>query len=115
MWNKTSVRVQNLKPSAIRKYFAVPSDVVTLGIGEPDFTTPDKLMAEAHEALKRGNTHYTANAGLPELRQAISDRLDALYGVRYDPESEIIVTVGASEALYLAACTILNPGDEMIV
>ena len=72
-------------------------------------------MAEAHKSLERGNTHYTANAGLPELREAISDRLNALYGVRYDPENEIIVTVGASEALYLAACTILNPGDEMIV
>ena len=115
MWNKTSIRVQNLKPSAIRKYFAVPDDVVTLGIGEPDFTTPDRLMAAAHKALDRGNTHYTANAGLPELREAISDRLFDLYGVRYNPENEIIVTVGASEALYLAACTILNPGDEMIV
>ena len=65
--------------------------------------------------MKHGNTHYTANAGIYELREAISDRLDTLYGVRYDPDSEIIVTVGASEALYLAACTILNPGDEMIV
>ena len=67
MWNKTSIRVQNLKPSAIRKYFAVPDDVVTLGIGEPDFTTPDRLMAAAHKALDRGNTHYTANAGLPAM------------------------------------------------
>ena len=115
MWDKTSVRVQNLKPSAIRKYFAVPSDVVTLGIGEPDFTSPDKLIAAAHESLKRGNTHYTANAGIYELREAISDKLDELYGVKYDPDSEIIVTVGASEALYLAAATVLNPGDEMIV
>ena len=115
MWDNVSLRVRNLKPSAIRKYFAVPKDVVTLGIGEPDFTSPDKLMAAAAEALKHGNTHYTANAGILELREAISDRLNALYQVRYDPESEIIVTVGASEALYLAACTILNPGDEMIV
>ena len=115
MWDKTSIRVQHLKPSAIRKYFAVPSDVVTLGIGEPDFTSPDKLIAAAHESLKRGNTHYTANAGIYELREAISDKLDELYGVKYDPDSEIIVTVGASEALYLAAATVLNPGDEMIV
>ena len=115
MWNNVSLRVQNLKPSAIRKYFAVPKDVVTLGIGEPDFTSPDKLMTAAAEALKHGNTHYTANAGIYELREAISDRLNSLYQVKYDPDSEIIVTVGASEALYLAACTILNPGDEMIV
>ena len=115
MWDEISSRVRNLKPSAIRKYFAVPDDVVTLGIGEPDFTSPDKLMTEAYEALRRGNTHYTANAGIFELRQAISDKLKDLYNVHYDPENEIIVTVGASEALYLAAATILNPGDEMIV
>ena len=115
MWNKTSIRVQNLKPSAIRKYFAVPSDVVTLGIGEPDFATPAKAIEAAHKSLDKYYTHYTANAGLFELRQAISDKLDELYGVKYDPESEIIVTVGASEALYLAAATVLNPGDEMLV
>ena len=115
MWDKTSVRVQNLKPSAIRKYFAVPSDVVTLGIGEPDFTSPEKIIAAAHKALDLGDTHYTANAGLYDLRVAISDKLDELYGVKYDPEHEIIVTVGASEALYLAAATVLNPGDEMLV
>ena len=115
MWNDISTRVSNLKPSAIRKYFAVPDDVVTLGIGEPDFTSPDKVMAAAHESLRRGDTHYTANAGIIELRQAISDKLNELYNVSYDPESEIIVTVGASEALYLAAATVLNPGDEMIV
>ena len=90
MWDNVSLRVRNLKPSAIRKYFAVPKDVVTLGIGEPDFTSPDKLMAAAAEALKHGNTHYTANAGILELREAISDRLYDLYQVRYDPESEII-------------------------
>ena len=115
MWNNVSDKVRNLKPSAIRKYFAVPDDVVTLGIGEPDFTSPDKLMDAARKALDHGNTHYTANAGLIELRRAISDKLIDLYDVHYDPESEIIVTVGASEALYLAASTVLNHGDEMIV
>lgn len=115
MWNNVSDRVRNLKPSAIRKYFAVPDDVITLGIGEPDFTTPDKAMEEARRALDRGETHYTANAGVIELRRAISDKLAELYDVHYDPESEIIVTVGASEALYLAASAVLNQGDEMIV
>ncbi len=115
MWNNISNKVNNLKPSAIRKYFAVPKDVITLGIGEPDFTSPDRVMQAALAHLYKGDTHYTANAGIYELRQAISDKLFDLYGVRFNPDDEIICTVGASEALYLVACTLLNPGDEMIV
>lgn len=115
MWNRISKRVEELKPSAIRKYFSVPADVITLGIGEPDFDTPQKATDAGIESLKNGGTHYTANTGISELRQAISDKLNELYQVRYNPENEIIVTVGASEALFLAISTIINPGDEMIV
>lgn len=115
MWNRISERVLGLQPSAIRKYFAVPEDCLTLGVGEPDFPSPEKVMRTAQRALDSSCTHYTANAGIFELCQAIADKLNELYGVNYDPETEIIVTVGASEALYLAAATILNPGDEMIV
>lgn len=115
MWNNVSDRVHQLKPSAIRKYFAVPDDVLTLGIGEPDFDTPKRAVDAGIQALQSGQTHYTANTGITELRYAISDKLNELYQVCYDPEEEIIVTVGASEALFLAISTIINPGDEMIV
>ncbi len=115
MWNKFSKRVSNLKPSAIRKYFAIPADAITLGIGEPDFTTPSKALTAAIHSLEAEETHYTANSGFIELREAISDYLFDLYGIRYDAVNEIIATVGASEALFLAASTVLDPGDEMIV
>jgi aminotransferase len=115
MWNSFSDRVRDLKPSAIRKYFAIPADAISLGIGEPDFTTPKAALNEAIRSLVAGETHYTANSGIVELREAISEYIDKLYGVKYDPDNEIIVTVGASEALFLAISTVLNPGDEMIV
>lgn len=115
MWNKISDRVYNLKPSAIRKYFAISADAITLGIGEPDFTTPPKGLSAAIRSLEAEETHYTANSGIAELREAISDYLFDLYGVRYDPQNELIATVGASEALFLAVSTVVDPGDEIIV
>jgi aminotransferase len=90
-------------------------DVISLGIGEPDFTTPKPILEAGIHSLERGETHYTSNAGKSELRQAISDHLSKLYGVRYDPVSEIIATVGVSEALYLTLTAILDPGDEVII
>ncbi len=113
-----SKRVAGLKPSGIRKFFdiaATMKDVISLGIGEPDFTTPKPILEAGIHSLERGETHYTSNAGKSELRQAISDHLSKLYGVRYDPVSEIIATVGVSEALYLALTAILDPGDEVII
>jgi len=113
-----SKRVAGLKPSGIRKFFdiaATMKDVISLGIGEPDFTTPKPILEAGIHSLERGETHYTSNAGKLELRQAISDHLSKLYGVRYDPVSEIIATVGVSEALYLALTAILDPGDEVII
>jgi aminotransferase len=111
-------RVVGLKPSGIRKFFdivATMKDVISLGIGEPDFVTPESIVEAGVRSLKQGETHYTSNAGRLELREAICNHLERLYGVRYDPVSEAIVTVGVSEALYLAMTAILNPGEEVIV
>jgi aminotransferase len=111
-------RVAGLKPSGIRKFFdivATMKDVISLGIGEPDFTTPEPIIQAGIRSLQSGETHYTSNAGLLELRQAIAGRLENLYRIAYDPASELIVTVGVSEALYLAMTAILDPGDEVII
>ncbi len=113
-----SNRVANLKPSGIRKFFdiaATMKDVISLGIGEPDFDTPQAIVEAGVASLRRGETHYTSNAGLIELRRAIAANLEKLYGVRYDPATEIIVTIGGSEALYLAFTSLIDPGDEVIV
>lgn len=118
MRNFISHRVQSVPPSGIRKYFdiaATMKDVISLGIGEPDFITPAPILQAGIESLRRGETHYTSNSGLLELRQAITRHLQQLYGVAYDPEAELLVTVGVSEALYLALTAIVDPGDEVIV
>jgi aminotransferase len=113
-----SKRVAQAPPSGIRKFFdiaATMEDVISLGIGEPDFITPDPILAEGIASLKRGETRYTSNSGTIELRTAVSRHLNRLYGVHYNPEDEILVTVGVSEALYLAITAVVNPGDEVIV
>jgi aminotransferase len=113
-----SARVAGLRPSGIRKFFdiaATMKEVISLGIGEPDFTTPDCILEAGIRSLKAGETHYTSNAGILEVRQAISQHLSQLYSVNYDPLNEIIVTVGVSEALYLAMTALLDPGDEVII
>ncbi len=113
-----SRRVAGLKPSGIRRFFdiaATMKDVISLGIGEPDFTTPAPILQAGIRSLEAGETHYTSNAGKLELRQAIADNLFRLYGVQYDPVSEIIITVGVSEALYLTMTALLDPGDEVII
>lgn len=113
-----SNRVSNLKPSGIRKFFdivATMKDVISLGIGEPDFTTPKPILDAGIASLQAGETHYTSNSGKIELRQAIANNLQTLYGVKYDPATEIIATVGVSEALYLAFTALLDPGDEVII
>jgi aminotransferase len=118
MRNFISHRVQSVPPSGIRKYFdiaATMSDVISLGIGEPDFVTPRPIMDAGIGSLNAGKTQYTSNSGLIELRQALSGYLQKLYGVHYEPNDEILVTVGVSEALYLALTAILDPGDEVIV
>ena len=116
--SRLSKRVAGLKPSGIRKFFdiaATMDDVISLGIGEPDFTTPKPILDAGIRSLQNGETHYTSNWGKLELRQAVSDHLHSLYKVKYDPTNEIIATVGVSEALYLTFTAILNPGDEVII
>jgi len=113
-----SKRVAGLKPSGIRKFFdiaATMKDVISLGIGEPDFTTPRPILEAGVRSLQAGETHYTSNSGKLEVRRAVADNLKKLYGVLYDPVSEIILTVGVSEALYLTFTAILDPGDEVII
>jgi aminotransferase len=113
-----SKRVVGLKPSGIRKFFdiaATMKDVISLGIGEPDFTTPKPILDAGVRSLQAGETHYTSNSGKLELRQGIADNLQRLYGVKYDAVNEIIATVGVSEALYLTFVALLDPGDEVII
>ncbi len=109
---------RDLAPSGIRRFFDIAAqmeDVISLGVGEPDFVTPWAIREAAIASLERGQTTYTSNYGLLELRQAISRHLDALYGVRYDPAEEIVVTVGVSEGMDLAMRALLDPGDEVLV
>ena len=118
MKNVLSQRVVSVPPSGIRKFFDIAAtmhDVISLGIGEPDFVTPPAICQAGIEALEQGETHYTSNSGILALREAISEHLERLYNVRYDPATEILVTVGVSEALHLALTAIVNPGDEVIV
>ena len=113
-----SHRVAELKPSGIRKFFdiaATMKDVISLGIGEPDFVTPAPILEAGVQSLRRGETHYTSNSGIMEVRQALTDHLEKQYSVSYNPSSEVILTVGVSEALYMTATALLDPGDEVIV
>ncbi|MDD9148702.1 MULTISPECIES: aminotransferase [unclassified Sporolactobacillus] len=110
--------VRELKPSGIRKFFdatAGMSGVISLGVGEPDFVTPWNVREAAILSLEDGYTSYTANAGLPELREEIAKYMERDFCVAYNPESEITVTVGASEAIDIALRAILDPGDEVLV
>lgn len=111
-------RVATLKPSGIRKFFdivATMKDVISLGIGEPDFVTPDHIVQAGVRSLQQGQTHYTSNAGILELRQAVTSYLQKAYGVVYDPAREVVVSVGVSEALYLALTALLEPGEEVLI
>lgn len=111
-------KVVSLQPSGIRKFFdiaATMKDVISLGIGEPDFTTPEPILEAGCRSLQRGETHYTSNAGTLELREALAEHLMNLYGVQYNPATELIITVGGSEALYLAVTALLEPGEEVII
>ena len=107
-----------MKPSGIRKFFEIAAtrkDCISLGVGETDFVTPEKFSRAGIQSILDGKTQYTANAGLMELRKAISKYLDGFIGVHYDPASEVIVTVGASEGLDAAFRAVCAPGDEVLV
>jgi aminotransferase len=111
-------RLRNVEVSGIRRLFALgqdASDVVSLGIGEPDFSPPQHVLDAAVQAMSEGKTHYTASNGIPELREALAKKYGREYGVHYNPESEILVTVGATEAVAIALLAFVNPGDEVLV
>ncbi|WP_310831824.1 aminotransferase class I/II-fold pyridoxal phosphate-dependent enzyme [Paenibacillus pedocola] len=111
-------RVREIAPSGIRAFFdltAGNNDIISLGVGEPDFATPEHVRAACIRALERGETMYTPNAGLPELREEIARYLHNGFGLQYDAADEVIVTVGSSEALDLALRAFTAPGDEVII
>lgn len=110
--------VRGIKPSGIRRFFDLVNarkDVITLGVGEPDFVTPWHVRESAVYALETGKTQYTSNAGMPELRGAIGQYLNDSFSVEYNPASEILVTVGGSEAIDLALRALIAPGDEILI
>ena len=109
---------REIKPSGIRKFFDLLNemkDVISLTVGQPDFETPWHIREAGIESLEKGKTYYTSNSGTIELREAISDYLDRRFTLKYDPQKEIIVTVGGSEAIDIAIRTLVGPGDEVII
>jgi len=111
-------RVRAVPPSGIRRFFdilATMDDVISLGVGEPDFDTPERIVAAGVRSLHNGRTHYTSNYGTIELRRALAAHLERRYGVAYDPATELLITVGASEAVDLALRATCDPGDEVIL
>ncbi len=118
MKNPISDKIQNIKPSGIRKFFDIVSemkDAISLGVGEPDFETPWHIRDEGIYAFERGRTFYTSNAGLKDLRTEISNYLNRLQNIKYNPDKEILVTVGGSEAIDIGLRAMINPGDEVII
>ena len=113
-----SQRVRSVPPSGIRRFFdilATMEDVISLGVGEPDFDTPPQIVEAGVRSLRSGRTHYTSNYGTIELRRALADHLQRRYGVNYDPARELLITVGASEAVDLALRATCDPGDEVVL
>lgn len=118
MRNPLSDKITTIKPSGIRKFFDLVSemkDAISLGVGEPDFDTPWRIREEGIYTLEKGKTYYTSNSGLMDLRIEISRYFERRFGLNYDAEKEIIVTVGGSEGIDLAFRAMLNPGDEVII
>lgn len=113
-----SQTIVNIKPSGIRKFFDIASemkDVISLGVGEPDFDTPWHIRDEGIYSLEKGRTFYTSNSGLMELREEICRYLERRCNVNYDPKSQVIITVGGSEAIDIAMRAMLDPGDEVLI
>jgi aminotransferase len=114
----SSKRVNQITPSGIRRFFdlvASMEEVISLGVGEPDFATPWHIREAAIYSLEKGQTMYTSNLGMPELRQELSRHLGDKYGLDYDPDTELLITVGVSEGVDLATRAVLDPGDEVIM
>lgn len=118
MRNPLSKTITEIQPSGIRKFFDIVSemdDAISLGVGEPDFDTPWHIRDEGIYSLEKGRTFYTSNAGLKELKVEISKFLDRRYGLKYDYNKEILVTIGGSEAIDIAMRAMLDPGDEVLI
>ena len=118
MRNPLADKVVEIKPSGIRKFFDIVSemkDAISLGVGEPDFDTPWHIRDEGIYSLERGKTHYTSNAGLMELREEICRYLYRRQGLSYDPVKEVLITVGGSEAIDIGLRAMCNPGDEVLI
>lgn len=118
MKNRLADKVLSIKPSGIRKYFDIVSemkDAISLGVGEPDFDTPWHIRDEGIYSLEKGRTFYTSNAGLKELKIEITKYLQRRVGVTYDYDSQVIVTVGGSEAIDIGLRALINPGDEVLI
>ena len=118
MRNPLSEKIVNIKPSGIRKFFDIASemkDVISLGVGEPDFDTPWHIRDEGIYSLEKGRTFYTSNSGLMELREEICKYIKRRCGITYEPRSQVIITVGGSEAIDIAMRAMIDPGDEVLI
>ena len=118
MRNPLADKVVEIKPSGIRKFFDIVSemkDAISLGVGEPDFDTPWHIRDEGIYSLEKGRTFYTSNAGLKELRQEICNYIQRKQGISYDPMTEVLVTVGGSEAIDMGLRAMINPGEEVLI
>ena len=118
MRNPLSDKVIDIKPSGIRKFFDIVQDmddVISLGVGEPDFDTPWHIRDEGIYSLEKGRTFYTSNSGLKDLKQEVSNYVKRTQGITYDQASQVFITVGGSEAIDLAMRAMVNPGDEVLI
>ena len=115
---KPAERLKRIKPSGIRRFFTLAQgipDAISLSVGEPDFTSPKHALDAGWRAAKEGKTHYAPTNGLPELRECLGQKAYRDYGLSYDPESEILITVGGTEAIFLALMSVVDPGDEVLI
>ncbi|MEM3536144.1 MAG: pyridoxal phosphate-dependent aminotransferase [Candidatus Bathyarchaeia archaeon] len=115
---KPAERLKNIKPSGIRRFFALAQETpnaINLSVGEPDFTPPKHALEAGWKAVKEGKTHYAPTNGFPELREALAQKAYCDYNLKYDPNSEVLVTVGGTEAIFLALFSLINPGDEVLI
>lgn len=115
---QTARRLRKIRPSDIRRFFSLTQgipNVISLGIGEPDFAPPSHVLEAAKQALNERKTHYTPSMGIPELREALARKMKKEYGLSYDPETEVLVTNGGTEAIFLALLSVINPLDEVLI
>jgi len=115
---KAASRLHEIKPSGIRRFFMLATSVpniISLGVGEPDFTPPAHILEAVKQALDEGRTHYTPTTGIPELTEALARKAKRDYGLSYDPTNEILITVGGTQAIYTALQSLINPGDEVLI